>query len=146
MESTLKEKLFRAVEGRNGATYTSSKKKRKSESMSSLSEKLLSKGTLGTTYLYCVYMSRIVQVSKWRRDAKIGQILSTYTPILVHDSTKKKTWNQEKSSGVSRCGGGCGDFKLPIRLSFFWIDQKSNFLFYKFIWSWSNRVWLYVYF
>ena len=57
--------------------------------MSSLSEKLLSKGTLGTTYLYCVYMSRIVQVSKWRRDAKIGQILSTYTPILVHDSTKK---------------------------------------------------------
>ena len=61
-----------------------SKKKRKSESMSSLSEKLLSKGTLGTTYLYSVYMSRIVQVSKWRRDAKIGQILSTYTPILVH--------------------------------------------------------------
>ena len=90
MESTLKEKLFRAVEGRNGATYTSNKKKRKSESMSSLSEKLLSKGTLGTTYLYCVYMSRIVQVSKWRRDAKIGQILSTYTPILVHDFTKKK--------------------------------------------------------
>ena len=87
MESTLKEKLFRAVEGRNGATYTS-KKKRKSESMSSLSEKLLSKGTLGTTYLYCVYMSRIVQVSKWRRDAKIGQILSTYTPILVHDCNK----------------------------------------------------------
>ena len=90
MESTLKEKLFRAVEGReivNSATYTS-KKKRKSESMSSLSEKLLSKGTLGTTYLYCVYMSRIVQVSKWRRDAKIGQILSTYTPILVHDCNK----------------------------------------------------------
>ena len=69
-----------------------SKKKRKSESesMSSLSEKLLSKGTLGTTYLYCVYMSRIVQVSKWRRDAKIGQILSTYTPILVHDSKKNQ--------------------------------------------------------
>ena len=92
MESTLKEKLFRAVEGRNGA----SKKKRKSESMSSLSEKLLSKGTLGTTYLYCVYMSRIVQVSKWRRDAKIGQILSTHTPILVHDSTKKKLGIKKK--------------------------------------------------
>ena len=77
--------------------------------MSSLSEKLLSKGTLGTTYLYCVYMSRIVQVSKWRRDAKIGQILSTYTPILVHDSTKKK---------------------LGIKIGFFWIDHQIQFSFF----------------